>query len=122
MKDGQLNEKAYFESIHKDIERLYSTTPKATLLLKSNKKAAQAQMAAMTPENLQIENFPPPLLDMVPKAVPDRVQVPLRSISDDLFGDPAPASWQSNDYVVNVVYERFVPNQQSPIAIPTNIF
>ena len=98
--------KPYLNSIHKDIERLYSTTPKAALLLKSNKKAAQEQMAAMTAEKLLVKNFPPALLDMVPKPVSDRAQIPLGTVSDDAFGDPAPASWQCNDYVVNVVYER----------------
>jgi hypothetical protein len=105
-KDGQFNQEAYINSIHQDIERLYSTTPKAALLLKSNKKAAQEQMAAMTAENLLVENFPPALLDTVPKPVSDRAQAPLGTVSDDTFGDPAPASWQCNDYVVNVVYER----------------
>lgn len=106
IKNGQLDQEAYVDSIHKDIERLYSTTPKVALLLKSNQKAAHAQMAAMTAENLQVENFPPPLLDMVPKPVSDSAQAPLGTVSDDAFGAPAPASWQSNDYVVNVVYER----------------
>jgi tyrosinase len=105
-KDGQFDQEAYFNSIHKDIERLYSTTPKAALLLKSNRKAAQQQMSAMTAENLLVENFPPALLDMVPKPVLDSAQAPLGTVSDDAFGDPVPASWQSNDYVVNVVYER----------------
>lgn len=105
-KDGHFDQEAYFDSIHKDIERLYSTTPKAALLLKSNEKAALTQMAAMTPENLQVENFPPPLLDMAPKPVLDSAQSPLGTVSNAAFGHPAPASWKSNDYVVNVVYER----------------
>ncbi|KAF2501891.1 Di-copper centre-containing protein [Lophium mytilinum] len=106
-KDGKFDQEAYSNSIHTEIERLYSTTPKAALLLQSNKKAARQQMAAMTAENLLVENFPPALIDMVPKPVSDSIQAPLGDISSDAFGDPAPASWQSNDYVVNVVYERF---------------
>lgn len=63
-------------------------------------------MAAMTPENLQVEHFPEPLLDLVPKAVADDAQLPLGEIPRDGFGNPTALSWESNDYVVNVVYER----------------
>ena len=63
-------------------------------------------MAVMTVENLQVENFPPALLDLVPNSISDHIQTPLGTIADDAYGNPEPASWQSNDYVVNVVYER----------------
>jgi hypothetical protein len=89
-----------------EIERFYSTTPKAALLLKSNAKVAEKQMAAMTPENLQIENFPKPLLDLVSKSVADDAEVPIENVSEDSYGHPEALSWQSNDYVINVVYER----------------
>lgn len=107
-KAGQFDEKAYFASIHEHIERQYSTTPKTALLLKANKSVAKAQMHAMTPANLQVENFPPPLLEMVPKDVSDGAQAPLGAVPDDGFGNPTHASWQSDDYVVNVVYERYI--------------
>ena len=110
-KGGVFNQKAYFDSIHATIERLYSTTPKTALLLKPNQRAAKAQMAAMTPANLQVENFPPPLLKMVQKpetngATNGAHQAPLGNPPEDEFGTPAHASWESNDYVANVVYER----------------
>lgn len=105
-KDGVLDRKAYTASILAEIERFYSTTPKAALLLKANAKVAAKQMAAMTPENLQIENFPKPLLDLVSKSVADDAEVPIENFTEDAYGHPEALSWQSNDYVVNVVYER----------------
>lgn len=105
-KDGVLDRKAYTTSILAEIERFYSTTPKAALLLKSNANVAEKQMAAMTPENLQIENFPKPLLDLVSKSVADDAGVPIENVSEDSYGHPEALSWQSNDYVINVVYER----------------
>jgi tyrosinase len=109
-KDGQFDEVAYIDSITKEIERLYSTTAKAALLLKSNETVAKKQMAAMTAENIKVENFPAPLLDMVPAPVLDGAQNPLgdvTAISEESFGDPESTSWKSNDYVANVVYERY---------------
>lgn len=105
-KDGHFNQQAYVDSIHEHIERQYSTTPKTALLLKANKTVAKAQMRAMTPANLQVENFPPPLLEMVPKPASGGAQAPLGAVPDDDFGNPTHASWKSNDYVANVVYER----------------
>jgi hypothetical protein len=106
-KDGHFDQQAYFDSIHEHIERLYSTTPKTALLLKANKKVAKAQMSAMTPANLQVENFPPALLELAPKPATDGAQARLGAAApDEEFGDPAHTSWENNDYVVNVVYER----------------
>lgn len=112
-KGGIFNQQAYFDSIHAQIERLYSTTPKTALLLKGNQKVAKAQMAAMTPANLQVENFPPALLEMAHKPVTNGAQAPIGKIPDDEFGNPAHASWKSNDYVANVVYERWAPTSAS---------
>jgi hypothetical protein len=111
-KGGHFNQQAYVDAIHAHIERLYSTTPKSALLLKANKSVAKAQMSAMTPANLQVENFPPALLEMVPKPVLDGAQAPIQApregVSNDEFGNPNHTTWQNKDYVVNVVYERYI--------------
>ena len=113
-KDGKFDEEAYKASIHATIERLYSTTPKAALLLKSNKKAAQVQMAAMTAENLQVENFPPALVALASKSAVNDANAPSKEVSEAGYGEPAAASWKSNDFVVNVVYDRYVNSLCQP--------
>lgn len=98
-------DKEYTDSIVATIERLYSATPKTSLLLKQNVKAREIQMANMTPLNLAVENFPPPLVEQLTQPL----TLQSSETEDHAYGAPPKTlEWKNNDYVVNVVYERYV--------------
>ena len=98
--DGQFDPEKFKRMLRANIELRYSTTGKSTLQLSKNHDIATAHMAAMTKENLEVENFPPP--------VAEKASVRTRHRDGDQagLGTPPRVSWEDDDYVVNVVYDR----------------
>ncbi len=89
----------YKAALKADIELKYSTTGKSALLLPENEDIATVHLSNMTAENIEIENFPPVLaakLSEVKAAHPE----PIEPLGQE--------SWKENDYVCNVVYDRYV--------------
>ena len=95
--DGVFDKEKYQRLLRKTIELKYSTTGKSALQLPKHNRVATAHMSAMTLGNLAVENFPSALAEEVLKNGADRQQ-PLAS--------PPEASWEENDYIVDVVYDR----------------
>lgn len=96
--NGAFDKQKYQTQLRKDIELKYSTTGKSLLQLPEQEQIATAHMSAMTAENLAIENFPQRLVEIAEQA---NSEAPKPSA-------PPAASWEENDYVVNVVYDRYV--------------
>ncbi|KAL9034629.1 MAG: hypothetical protein Q9214_006960 [Letrouitia sp. 1 TL-2023] len=94
---GVFDKQKYQSDIRKNVELKYSTTGKSALLL--NQEIAVTHMSAMTKQNLAVENFPPPLIQLAEQTMKEP-QKPTAV--------PPPASWDENDYVVNVVYDRSI--------------
>ena len=94
--NGVFDKQKYQKQIRTTIELKYSTTGKATLQLPDNGGIATAHVSAMTTQNFMVENFPPALVQFAEKTKAD-AQKPLTL--------PA-TSWEENDYIVNVVYDR----------------
>lgn len=92
---GVFDKQKYQSDLRRNVELKYSTTGKSTLLL--NPGIASAHMSAMTEQNLAVENFPPPLIQQAERTMKE----PQKPIAI-----PPAASWEENDYVVNVVYDR----------------
>ena len=94
--DGQFDKQKYLLILREAIELKYSTTGKSTLQLPENDQIAAIHMSNMTTENLALETFPPMLIQKAEtiKAEHPEPIAPLQSI------------WQTNDYVIDVVYDR----------------
>ena len=110
-KNGVFDKQQYQKQLRTTIELKYSTTGKSALLLPENDRIATAHVSALSTQNLAVENFHPTLLQ---KAVQTRgnTQKPLA---------PPTASWEENDYIVNVVYDRCIFNfLLSPILTLTS--
>ena len=95
---GKFDEAKYQKLLREAIELKYSTTGKSALQLPAHERIATAHMSAMTSGNLAVENFPTPLLEMIPGDGADRQK---------LLANPPDASWEERDYVVNVAYDRY---------------
>ena len=94
--NGVFDKEKFKKLLRADIEKKYSSTGKSALQLPENDRIATTHMAAMTKQNLAIENFPPALVE---KATQASGTVPQSA-------NPPSASWEQNDYIVNVVYNR----------------
>lgn len=111
------SDEAYLQSIREAISSLYATTAPTVLLLKSNKQARQAVVKSVSPEDL-ITSFVPPVLVEEAAAEPAVALTASDGAQEDI-------SWEHDDYVVNVVYERSVrsccrlpsPNSKLQICI-----
>jgi len=107
------NDDAYLRSIRVAIDALYPTTDKASLLLKDNTKPRAALMKSVTADNLRASFFPPEVVKEAPQQVREGAKVPESEVPESEVPPDTPAeatsthlSWESNDYVVNVVYKR----------------
>lgn len=97
--NGVFDAPKYKAALKADIELKYSTTGKSALLLAENEDVATVHLSNMTAENLEIENFPPVLaakMSEVKSAHPE----PIEPLGQE--------SWKQNDYIFNVVYDRYV--------------
>ena len=94
--NGVFDKLQYQKQLRNTIELTYSTTGKAALQLPEQEQIAVSHMSAMTVQNLAVEHFPPKLVEIAERANPE---APKPAV-------PPPASWEENDYVVDVVYDR----------------
>lgn len=94
--NGSFDRQKYKTDIRTAIELKYSTTGKSALQLPKNERIATTHMSAMKTENLAIEHFPPALLQKAEQTALTKPPVLITPL----------ASWQENDFVVNVVYDR----------------
>lgn len=111
----------YLQAIRERIDRLYTTTSTMALLLPENRDAAEQQMKMMTVANFELENIPAPLLELAPVEVIKRsTKNVLRGIDDynnATFGvADEDLSWNSEDYVANILYERYVSTRINECA------
>lgn len=67
-------------------------------MLKKNAVVAKQQMASMTAKNLEVENFPAPLIAEFPPTENNVSTV-------EKFGKPPALQWDNDDYLLNVLYE-----------------
>ncbi|KAL3427941.1 tyrosinase [Phlyctema vagabunda] len=102
--NGKFDEVKYQKALRTAIELKYSTTGKATLQLPQNDGLATTQLLSLNAENFQIENFPPPLVAKAQALATSKTeqQQPIVPNSSELQ-----EKWEENDYVVNVLYDRF---------------
>ena len=98
--NGIFDKQKYQKQLRTTIELKYSTTGKSALLLPENDRIATAHVSAMTTQNLAVENFPPALVQRAEQT---------KAVSQKPLAPPT-ASWEENDCIVNVVYDRLTPH------------
>ncbi|KAL9050230.1 MAG: hypothetical protein Q9162_006765 [Coniocarpon cinnabarinum] len=103
---GHFDRTRYEQSIRQTIELLYSTTGKTVLQLPENAKLATVHLSQLNAQNLTVEQFPPALAEKA-----EQVMSPLGRAAvvqnRPLVVNHSSDSWESNDYIVNVLYDRF---------------
>jgi hypothetical protein len=96
--DGNFDKVKFRKMLKEGIDTKYGTTAKSVLQLADNERTAKVVISNMTTETLSIAHFPPPLLAEAEELKSDKQSPP--GIGPD--GE----TWDANDYVVNVVYDR----------------
>ncbi|KAL8832127.1 MAG: hypothetical protein Q9191_000449 [Dirinaria sp. TL-2023a] len=94
---GVFDKQKYQTKLRTAIELKYSTTGKFALQLPENERIATIHMSNMTAENLATEHFPPLLIQKAERIKVEHPE-PIAPLQD---------IWYANDYVVDVVYDRF---------------
>jgi hypothetical protein len=133
--NGVFDRVKYEAAIRTTIEQMYSTTGKSVTLLPGMENTAKKLMSACSEKACKYENFPPGLLELRENLLEQAVTIAgetvkaganlLGEVGGALFGGgmgskphgggtPKPFvdfSWESQDYICNILYDRFVSLQ-----------
>lgn len=119
--NGQFDAAKFQRALRTTLELKYSTTGKVVATLPGNEELAKQLMNAVPVGNLKFENFPPALVALhntikdagTAVSTVGAVGVGLLAGFAGALSTPPPmsvpvTSWEEQDYVLNVLYDRFV--------------
>jgi hypothetical protein len=127
-KNGHFDEQTYMTGIRSEMDKLYSTTAHAVLQLPRHAIAAQAHLVALTkvtqrPVFTALAKSAPGIVPATGGGEPT-IQQPMIAQAKEVkkvvepqaaatghptvsTGPSVPEKWEENDYVVNVIYEKW---------------